>query len=165
MPIILWTDALVFLLVACAIGAGFYVNRREYLLASWRRVGESRAGMASLTVLAAFIAVGLLDSLHYRPRLDDVPGRTTANGYGSEVRSALDALLQPLRLVPRRPIPHRWPPTFMPRRRSNCRTAARHGCSRDCSMAARTLRTPSRTGEGTWPPGLSGGWRSPYWRD
>ncbi len=97
MPIILWTDALVFLLVACAIGAGFYVNRREYLLASWRRVGESRAGMASLTVLAAFIAVGLLDSLHYRPRLDDVPGRTTANGYGSEVRSALDALLQPLR--------------------------------------------------------------------
>lgn len=97
MPIILWTDALVFLLIACAIGAGFYVKRREYLLASWRRVGESRTGMASLTVLAAFIAVGLLDSLHYRPRLDDVPGGTTANGYSSEVRSALDALLQPLR--------------------------------------------------------------------
>jgi peptide/nickel transport system permease protein len=96
MPIILWTDVLIFLLIACGIGAGFYVNRREYLLASWRRVGESRAGMASLTVLAAFIAVGLLDSLHYRPRLDDVSGRT-ANGYSSEVRSALDALLLPLR--------------------------------------------------------------------
>jgi peptide/nickel transport system permease protein len=96
MPIILWTDALIFLLIACAIGAGFYVNRREYLLASWSRVGESRAGMASLTVLAAFIAIGLLDSLHYRPRLDDVSGRA-ANGYSSEVRSALDALLLPLR--------------------------------------------------------------------
>ncbi|MDT3735453.1 MAG: ABC transporter permease [Denitratisoma sp.] len=96
MPIVLWTDALIFLLIASAIGAGFYVIRREYLLASWRRVGESRAGMASLTVLAAFIAIGLLDSLHYRPRLDDVSGRT-ASGYSSEVRSALDALLLPLR--------------------------------------------------------------------
>jgi peptide/nickel transport system permease protein len=96
MPIVLWTDALVFLLIACAIGAGFYVKRREYLLASWRRVGESRAGMASLTVLAAFIAVGLLDSMHYRPRLEDASGKP-ASGYSSEVRSALDVLLQPLR--------------------------------------------------------------------
>ena len=53
MPIVLWTDALVFLLIACGIGSGFYIGRREYLLASWRRVGESRAGMAALTVLAA----------------------------------------------------------------------------------------------------------------
>ncbi len=96
MPIILWTDALVFLLVACGAAAGFYVSRREYLLASWRRVGESRAGMAALTVLAAYILIGLLDSLHYRPRLEAVAGKP-ANGYSSEVRSALDALLQPLK--------------------------------------------------------------------
>ena len=96
MPIILWTDALVFLLIACGIGSGFYIGRREYLLASWRRVGESRAGMAALTVLAAFILIGLLDSLHYRPRLEAVAGQP-ANGYSSEVRSALDALLLPLR--------------------------------------------------------------------
>lgn len=95
MPIILWTDALVFLLIGCAIAAGFYVSRREYLLASWRRVGESRAGMAALTVLAVYILIGLLDSLHYRPRLEAVSGKP-ANGYSSEVRSALDALLQPL---------------------------------------------------------------------
>ncbi len=96
MPIILWTDALVFLLIACGIGSGFYISRREYLLASWRRVGESRAGMAALTVLTAFILIGLLDSLHYRPRLEAVAGQP-ANGYSSEVRSALDALLLPLR--------------------------------------------------------------------
>ena len=96
MPVLLWTDMLVFLLVACGVGAGFYVSRREYLLASWRRVGESRAGMASLTVLLVFVAVGLLDSLHYRPRLEAADGRP-ANGYGTEVMSALDALLQPLR--------------------------------------------------------------------
>ena len=96
MPIILWTDALVFLLIACGIGSGFYISRREYLLASWRRVGESRAGMAALTVLAAFILIGLLDSLHYRPRLEAAAGQP-ANSYSSEVRSALDALLLPLR--------------------------------------------------------------------
>ncbi|MDR2239419.1 MAG: ABC transporter permease [Zoogloeaceae bacterium] len=95
MPLLLWTDALVFLLVACGIGAGFYIRRREYLLASWRRVGESRAGMVSLTVLTAFIAVGLLDSLHYRPRLDAVDGQPAE--YGTEARSALDALLNPLK--------------------------------------------------------------------
>ena len=96
MPIVLWTDALVFLLLAAAAGAGLYIRRHEYLLASWRRVGESRAGMAALVVLLAFVAVGLLDSLHYRPRLADANGRP-ANGYGTEVRSVLDALLQPLR--------------------------------------------------------------------
>ncbi|MBM3391025.1 MAG: ABC transporter permease [Betaproteobacteria bacterium] len=96
MPVVLWTDALVFLLIACAAGAGFYVGRREYLLASWRRVGESRAGMAALTVLLAFVAVGLLDSLHYRPRLDVAAGKP-GGGYSTEVRSALDALLLPLK--------------------------------------------------------------------
>lgn len=96
MPVLLWTDILVFLLVACGIGAALYVSRHEYLMTSWRRVGESRAGMASLTVLAVFIAVGLLDSLHYRPRLEAAAGQP-AGGYGGEVLSVLDALLQPLR--------------------------------------------------------------------
>jgi len=101
MPVVLWTDALVFLLVAAAVGAGFYIRRREYLLASWRRVGESRAGMAALTVLLAFVAVGLLDSLHYRARLEAVGGKAAA-GYSTEVRSALDALLQPLKAATER---------------------------------------------------------------
>ncbi|MBX3646196.1 MAG: ABC transporter permease [Rhodocyclaceae bacterium] len=96
MPIILWTDALVFLLVVCAAAAGRYVSRREYLLSSWRRVGESRAGMSALTVLAVFVLIGLFDSLHYRPRLEAVAGEQ-ANGYSTEVRSVLDTLLLPLK--------------------------------------------------------------------
>jgi peptide/nickel transport system permease protein len=94
-PVLLWTDALVFLLVACGIASGIYISRREYLLASWHRVGESRAGMASLTLLVAFVVVGLLDSLHYRPRLEAASGQP--GGYSGEVRSLLDVLLQPLR--------------------------------------------------------------------
>ncbi|MEW5889784.1 MAG: ABC transporter permease [Pseudomonadota bacterium] len=95
-PVLLATDVLIFVLIAAVIGAGFYVRRQEYLLASWRRVGESRAGMAALTVLMAFLAVGLLDSLHYRPRLQGTNGESGI-GYATEVRSVLDAVLMPLR--------------------------------------------------------------------
>jgi peptide/nickel transport system permease protein len=69
--------------------------------------------MAAATVLLAFVVVGVLDSLHYRPALPAVAsamqGDATANGaeaarpdgapiHSSEVLSALDALLAPLRL-------------------------------------------------------------------
>jgi peptide/nickel transport system permease protein len=47
-------------------------------------------------VLLLFVVVGLLDSLHYRPRLEAATGQA-AGGFVGEVRSALDALLQPLR--------------------------------------------------------------------
>lgn len=96
MPVILWTDALLFVLIAVAIAAGIYIRQHEYLMASWRRVGESRAGMASAALLAVFLLVGVLDSLHYRPRLDATPGRSN-NNYSVEVLSAFDMLATHLR--------------------------------------------------------------------
>jgi peptide/nickel transport system permease protein len=51
--------------------------------------------MASAIVLAAFLAVGLLDSLHYRPKLEQKPGEPVA--YGTEVISVLDFALSHLR--------------------------------------------------------------------
>ena len=96
MPVILWTDALIFLLLAVVIGYFYYVSRRPHMLATWLRVTESPSGMAALVVLGAFVVVGLLDSLHYRPALDkpDPQGKTV---YSVEVLSALDALAAPLR--------------------------------------------------------------------
>ena len=61
--VILWSDILIWLLVAAGIGLGVLIARNEPLLAAWRRVGGNRVGMASATVLLAFIAIGLLDSL------------------------------------------------------------------------------------------------------
>lgn len=95
LPVFLWTDILVFALIAAAAGAVIYVRRQPQLRASWRRVGERGPAMASLTLLALFVVVGLLDSLHYRPRLPDQPG--TEARYGVEVLSAFDALAEPLR--------------------------------------------------------------------
>ncbi|MHB1428264.1 MAG: ABC transporter permease [Rhodocyclaceae bacterium] len=90
--VVLWSDALFFLLLAVAVASGIWASRVEHLRLSWRKVGQSQVGMAAATLLLAFVAVALLDSLHYRERL---PGDKET--YAVEVRSALDALLTGLR--------------------------------------------------------------------
>jgi peptide/nickel transport system permease protein len=91
-PVILWTDALLFVLLAGLAVFALVSLRHEHLRAPWRAVMQSRMGAASAVVLAAFAGIGVLDSLHYRERL---PGAQEA--YSGEVLSALDALLGPLR--------------------------------------------------------------------
>lgn len=96
MPVLLWTDALVWLLVAAVIGFTFYVRWQEHLVEPWRRVTHSKSGMIGLVVLMAFIIVGLLDSLHFRPRLT-AQSSGTATAYSVDVLSVLDVLCEPLR--------------------------------------------------------------------
>ncbi|MCI3952408.1 MAG: transporter permease [Burkholderiales bacterium] len=95
MPVILWTDALIYLLLAAVAAFAWYVRRQEHLLAPWRRVARSASGMSALTVLVFFVAVGLLDSLHYRPALPAAEGATRY--YAVEVLSLFDRLAEPLR--------------------------------------------------------------------
>jgi peptide/nickel transport system permease protein len=92
----LTTDILVWLLVAAIAGYFLYVRRQPHLRLPWRRVIQSAYGMSALVVLSVFIAIGLLDSLHYRPALDSnrAQGETV---YSSEVLSIFDALATPLR--------------------------------------------------------------------
>ena len=66
-PVVLWTDALVYLLVAVVLVLVWHIRRNEYLLVPWRRAGHSASGMAALAVLISFVAVGLLDTVHLRP--------------------------------------------------------------------------------------------------
>ena len=91
-PILLWSDALFFLLVAICLGGIWWARRSPQLAASWREVGMSRAGVASATLLVFFVLVALLDSMHYRERLPQQPGEAVQ--YGVEVQSALDALMK-----------------------------------------------------------------------
>lgn len=93
--VVLWSDVLIWLLVAAGIGVGLLIAKNPPLLAAWRRVGASRAGMASVVVLLAFVLIGLLDSLHYRSQLAGKAGQKEI--YAVEVLSVLDALLTPLR--------------------------------------------------------------------
>ena len=94
--VVLWSDALVWLLVLASLGGLVAIRRSPPLLAAWRRVGASKVGMASATVLLVFILIGLLDSLHYRVALEGKPGERKQ--YAIEVLSVLDAVAAPLRL-------------------------------------------------------------------
>ena len=96
MPVILWSDALVFLLLASAIATAWYVRRREHLLLPWRRVAQNATAMASLMVLSLFLLIGLLDTLHYRAALPEKNGGATV--YTPEVLSLFDKLVEPLRI-------------------------------------------------------------------
>lgn len=93
--VVLWSDMLIWLLVACGLGLGLLIAKSPPLLAAWRRVGANRVGIASATVLLGFIVIGLLDSLHYRLALESKPDQKAI--YAIEVLSALDALAMPLR--------------------------------------------------------------------
>ena len=90
--VLLWSDALFFLLLAVCLGGIWWARRSPQLAASWRVVGKSRTGVASATVLLFFVAVAMLDSLHYRERLPQQPGEQVQ--YSVEVLSTLDALMK-----------------------------------------------------------------------
>ena len=95
-PVLLWSDVLIWLLVFAAGAIGALSLRRQPLREAWLRVGRSRSGMASATVLALFVLTGLVDSLHYRPRLENAdPDQPVA--YAVEVLSLLDTVAAPLR--------------------------------------------------------------------
>ncbi len=94
-PVLLWSDALFFVLIAATLAGALWARRQEQLRAGWARVWGSRRARVSAYVLAGFFAIGVLDSLHYRPLLPAEEGKPPAHSV--EVLSALDALLMPLR--------------------------------------------------------------------
>ena len=94
--VVLWTDALVYVLIACVVATALYVRRREHLLQPWKRVVRSASGMVGLVFLCAFLVVGVLDSVHLRSRIEaSKPGAGVA--YAVEITSVLDALLRNLK--------------------------------------------------------------------
>ena len=96
-PALLWTDALLLLLVVAVLLVVRHIRRHEHLAAPWRKVALSRTGMVSATVLMVFATISLLDSMHYRPELPREPGAPAgAVRYAVEMRSLLDHLLDPL---------------------------------------------------------------------
>lgn len=90
-PVFLATDLALFALLAMLCAYAAYVRRTPPLRAQWLRVFESRVGLASSVVLAAFLMLTFLDSLHFRRPLPSVLGG--AQAYSPQTTSALEALL------------------------------------------------------------------------
>lgn len=95
-PVILWTDALVYLLVLAVIAFAVYASRREHLRAAWRQVFRRPLGAVSAVVLAAYVVVGLLDTVHFRLPLPN-PDGAAPKQYSVEVLSLLDVVMNPIR--------------------------------------------------------------------
>ncbi len=95
-PLFLWTDMLIWLLVAVIVLGVSYTRRRPHLLEPWHRVAKSRLAMGSLVVLLVYVVIGLLDSLHYRPALEQSDQSEEVH-YAVEALTALDWMVGGLR--------------------------------------------------------------------
>ncbi len=84
--IVLWTDALLFVLVLVLSLLGIYLRRKPHLRRPMRKIAHSKTGMVSLVILLFFLLIGLLDSLHFKD-----------SGKGAnDVISVLDYFARPL---------------------------------------------------------------------
>ena len=96
-PVLLWTDALVFLLTLVVVIFILYARRKPHLRAPWHRVFTGRVAAVSVVILLAFVCIGLLDSIHFRLSLQDNGNAGQEQHYAVEVLSVLDVLAGPLR--------------------------------------------------------------------
>jgi peptide/nickel transport system permease protein len=84
--VVLWTDALIFILLVFVAGISFYFRGKEHLKRPLTTLKQSSTGMASLIVLLFFMTIGVLDSIHFKLQTQD-----------NEIISVLDYLAAPLR--------------------------------------------------------------------
>lgn len=99
--ILLWTDLALFALVTLCVVYAWHVRRTPASRATWSRVAKHTPAMCSAVVLSLFVLIGLLDSVHFQPRLPAAPGAspTAPAVYAPKVVSLLDVLLSDTALV------------------------------------------------------------------
>ena len=88
--VLLWTDALLWLVAATALGYARLARRHAHLAAPWQEVRRQPLALSAGVVLALYASVALLDSIHYAPARGEGPVE-------SDVVSVLDTLLSRLR--------------------------------------------------------------------
>ncbi len=69
-PVILWTDALIYLLLGLTFLASWQLKKNRQFMVQWRSIFHSTAGSISAVVLLCYVLVGVLDTLHFHPVLE-----------------------------------------------------------------------------------------------
>jgi peptide/nickel transport system permease protein len=93
-PVLLWSDALIFMLVIALVLFFWRLRRDPQTRERWGEVFSSRLGMVTFTVIMTYVGIALLDSMHFRRALDNPEGLVTDEVfYDNKVTSALDVLL------------------------------------------------------------------------
>lgn len=86
-PMILWSDALIYLLIAGVLIFIFYAKKQQQLRSAWQQVIKNKLAIISLGILFFYISVGFLDSIHLKIWHDNQI---------SKVQSLFDILVSPL---------------------------------------------------------------------
>ena len=113
--VLLYTDALLYLLLFIVVAYVLYARRHAHLIAPWKRLATDSVAMGSVAILLAYAIIGLADSIHFRAKQESVPSDTVVVNdtettqtetaqtpepdktiYSTEVKSLLDLWLQKL---------------------------------------------------------------------
>lgn len=84
--LVLWTDALIYILVLAVILTCWYMSKQAHLRRPLNKIAKSAVAMGSLTILLNFVLLGLLDSIHFN-----------VSGNSTEAVSVLDKITEVLR--------------------------------------------------------------------
>ena len=95
-PVFLWTDILIYLLLGVVIYSVLYIRKHAHLKAPWKLVIKRKRGVISIMVLICYVFVGLLDSVHFRLAIDEQQ-KSKQQHYETQVTSVLDLAIMPLR--------------------------------------------------------------------
>ena len=98
--VFLWTDLALWALFAALAGYGWTVSRQPPLRAMWAQALRSGATLGAAAVLALFVLISALDSVHFRRALTAVSGQAEGmTFYDTRTSSLLDLLLaRPLQM-------------------------------------------------------------------
>ena len=101
LPVLFITDGLIFLLLVMIFVFVCYACKQEHLRAPWRTVARNPMAMASAVILFFYILIGIIDSIHFHPRLDKANNATSTSieetQYATEILSLLDMSITHLR--------------------------------------------------------------------
>jgi ABC-type dipeptide/oligopeptide/nickel transport system permease subunit len=86
-PVILWTDALLYLLVIAIVFFIVWARRDERLKMAWRQILRNKLALVAMIILSCYTIIALLDSVHFY---------TTSKVQSRAVISVFDYLIRPL---------------------------------------------------------------------
>jgi peptide/nickel transport system permease protein len=92
--VVLWTDYVIYLLLIAAVFYMTRVWRNPNARATWKKVFREPAPLCAAIVLAVFMVLAALDSVHFRRALPQVAGQQgTQVAYSTRTESLLDLVL------------------------------------------------------------------------
>ena len=96
-PIVLWSDGLIFLLVLAILAMFRLVKTNPQTTANWRQVFSTKLGCSTFMVIAIYVFIALLDSLHFQKPLPTTAADEKVY-FSSEVLSVLDWIHEDMRV-------------------------------------------------------------------